>query len=152
MFPWLLLLFTVLPAVELYLLIRLGQVLGPGETVLLVVLTGLVGAALARREGVTVLLRLQGEAARGFPTGDRMLEAALVFAGGVLLITPGVITDATGILLLVPPVRRLLVPPLKRLILRRITVVGPDGTVRGPEAPAASHPPGADRHFDHPVA
>ena len=93
MFSRLFLLFTVVPALEFYLLIQVGQVLGAGATVTLILLTGLLGAAMARSQGVAVLQRLQSEAAKGFPSGDRIVEALLILVGGVLLVTPGILTD-----------------------------------------------------------
>ena len=97
MFFKLLLLFTVVPAIELYLLIWLGQHIGAGLTVLIIIATGAIGAALAKREGLGVLRSIQEETLRGVPPGDRLIEGVLVLVGGVLLITPGVLSDLTGI-------------------------------------------------------
>ena len=96
MFTRLLILMTVVPALELYLLIEIGTLLGAAETVLLIVLTGVVGAALAKREGIGVLRQLQADTLRGIPPADRMVEGVMVLIGGILLMTPGVLTDLTG--------------------------------------------------------
>lgn len=102
----LLLLFTLVPAVELYLLITLGSALGPAATVALVLGTGMLGAWLARREGGRVLREWQGAVARGELPQEGVTSSLLVLVGGVLLVTPGVLTDITGLLLLIPPTRR----------------------------------------------
>lgn len=110
------LLFTVVPAVELYLLLTLGGAIGAGPTVALILITGVVGATLARREGAGVLLALQQDLAKGLPPATRLVEGALVFAGALLLLTPGVLTDAAGLALLLPPVRRAVAPALLRQV------------------------------------
>ena len=160
MFFRLLLAFTITPAVELYLLIRLGEWMGAAETVALIVFTGIVGAHLARREGFSVLRKLQEESRRGFPSGDRMVEGVLVLAGGLLLLTPGVITDLLGFSLIIPFTRRWLAPRLKARLLQSVNVqtVGLGGGLGGGGAPgrpppaAPSAPPATSGgHFDHPV-
>jgi UPF0716 protein FxsA len=115
----LLLLFTVVPALELFLLLQLGAWLGAWQTFLLVVVTGTVGAWLAKREGLGVLRQLSVEIQQGIPPGERLAEGLLVFAGGLLLVTPGVITDLTGVLFIFPPTRRWLAPRLVRAVTSR---------------------------------
>jgi len=158
MFFRLLLLFTVTPAVELYLLIRLGELLGAAETVLLIVITGIVGATLAKREGFSVLAQINQEAQAGFPTGDRLVEGLMVLVGGLLLLTPGVLTDLFGFSLILPPTRRFGAPLIKQALLSRVKVqglnMGPMGA--GPAAKAPVEPEGprgvsGDPHFDHPT-
>jgi UPF0716 protein FxsA len=148
MFGLLFVLFTVVPAVELYLLIQIGKVVGGGTTVALVVAMGFLGAWLAKREGLQLLSTVVDEARRGIPPADRLVEGVLVIVGSILLITPGVLTDVVGFLLLVPFTRRLLVRPTKAWLGRRFVVQGLDvGPVR--PGPAARADP--DR-FEHPVA
>ncbi len=118
----LLLLFTVVPAFELFVLLQLGSVMGPTPTFLLILVTGVIGAWLAKREGLGVLQGLQAELARGLPPGDRLMEAALVVIGGVLLITPGVGTDLTGFLLIAPWSRRWLTPRALAALGRRFSL------------------------------
>ena len=152
MFWILFLLFTVVPAVELYLLVQIGKVLGAGPTVLGVILIGIVGAALARRAGMTVLRQLLDDVRNGNPPSDRIMEGVLVLLGAVLLITPGVLTDLTGLLLLFPPSRRWLAPRVQRLILSRVRVNGIH--VGAPAAPQANPRVQSDTPpspFDHPV-
>lgn len=100
------LLFIVLPAVELLLLLRIGQAVGFLPTLALVLGTGFVGAALARAEGLRVLIQFQAELAAGRMPGQAALDGISVLLGGALLLTPGVLTDVAGIALLFPPSRR----------------------------------------------
>lgn len=157
----LVLLFTVVPALELFLLLQIGAWLGPWPTFLLLVGTGVVGAALARAQGFAVLGRLLEEARQGIPPGERLVEAALVLVGGLLLITPGVLTDVAGLLLLLPPVRRALAPRVLVALAERATVHGSVVTFGTPVQPGydpgpvvgPSRPPGESKNpFDHPVA
>ncbi|TPV93702.1 MAG: FxsA family protein [Myxococcales bacterium FL481] len=117
----LLLLFTVVPAVELYLLVSLGGVLGGLPTVGLVLVTGLVGAFLAKREGLRVLQDWRSSIARGQLPADGITSGLLVLVGGVLLVTPGVLTDVVGLSLLVPPLRRQVAAVIARRAQRAMT-------------------------------
>lgn len=118
----LLLAFTIIPVVELWLLIRIGAWLGAGPTVALVVLTGVVGATLARREGVHAWAAVREELAAGRLPGRKLLEALLVLIAGVVLVTPGVLTDAAGLLLLVRPLRSRLVRRVEERYRRKLDV------------------------------
>jgi UPF0716 protein FxsA len=106
MFARLALLFVIVPLVELALLIQVGQVVGLGPTILLVLATGIGGAALARREGLRTLSAIQGDMASGRIPGSALLDGAAILFGGALLLTPGVLTDLLGLSLLVPLTRR----------------------------------------------
>ncbi|MBK7755673.1 MAG: FxsA family protein [Deltaproteobacteria bacterium] len=114
------LVFTLIPAVEMILLLKLAEVMGAWETVGLILVTGLVGATLAKREGLTVLRQLAAEASQGLPPADRLVEGLMVLIGGVLLITPGVLTDLAGFFLIFPLTRRPLAPIIKRLVVSRL--------------------------------
>lgn len=116
---WLAVLFVVVPLVELYLLLQVGQLMGLGATIGLVLVTGIVGAALARHQGSQVLRKLQAATATGEGIGGTLAEGALVLVAGVLLMTPGVLTDAVGLGLLIPALRRLVAPALARRLLAR---------------------------------
>lgn len=149
------LLFTLVPAIELYLLLVIGSWIGPGATVALLLGTGALGAWLARSQGARVLFELSEGLRRGESPAPRLVEGALVLLGGLLLLTPGVLTDALGIALLAPPTRRLLAPAALRLIgdaARRSGAVIDLGAPRPagpPQRPAG--PPPAARPFDHPT-
>ena len=94
--------FTLIPLVELYLLIRIGALFGAGVTILIVLLTGVIGTYLARQQGFQVWLRIQRSMQQGVFPADELIDGLLVFVAGLLLITPGVLTDALGFLLLIP--------------------------------------------------
>lgn len=114
------LLFTLVPIVELYLLIRIGGWLGALPTVGLVLLTGVIGAWLARREGVRAWRDLAGSLALARSPAPAILAGVAVLAGGALLLTPGVLTDVVGLALLVPPVRDRVVRAVRDRLERRI--------------------------------
>ena len=118
----LLLLFTVVPVVELYLLITIGQRLGAEPTIGLVLVTGLLGATLARREGARVLRNWQEAMARGQMPKEGVISSVLVLVGGVLLVTPGVLTDVTGLLLLMPWSRRWIAGVVRNRLEHRLQV------------------------------
>ncbi len=127
------LLFTLIPIAELALLIRIGGWLGLGPTLLLVAGTGAAGAWLARREGLRSWLAVQAELGQGKLPGESLVHAMLILVAGVVLITPGVITDVAGILLLLPPVRKGLIARLRRRFEAQIES-GTIGIVGGPGA------------------
>ena len=116
----LLLLLTVVPIIELVLLIKLSRLTGILFTVLVIVGTGVVGAFLARREGLRALRRIGEEMSRGELPADGLLDGAMILVAGALLVTPGLLTDAVGFLLLLPPGRALLRKALKVWIRRKI--------------------------------
>ena len=116
----LLVLFVILPFVELYLLIELGSRIGTLPTLGIVVLTGIAGAALAKHQGLSVLQRIQTEMSFGQMPGEIIFDGVLVLIGAVLLITPGILTDTTGFLLLIPVTRELFKKYLKVWVSKRI--------------------------------
>jgi UPF0716 protein FxsA len=97
------------PLLELYVLIEVGSEIGALPTVLISILTAVLGAGLVRMQGLSVLFRVQQSLARGEVPALEMFEGALLLVAGILLLFPGFITDAIGFLLLVPPLRRWLV-------------------------------------------
>ncbi len=118
MFWRILALLTLIPLAELALLLEIGKYLGTWRTVGLVVITGIVGAFMASREGTAVLRRIRLEVTAGQIPSGTLLEAGLVVAGGLLLLTPGLMTDAVGFACLIPPSRR----HLKNWIVRRVEI------------------------------
>jgi UPF0716 protein FxsA len=104
------LLFTVLPSVELWLLFQVKEQLGLFETIWLVVVTGIIGASMAKNQGLMVLQELQERSKQGMPPTQTLLEGILVLIGGVLLVTPGIFTDAFGFSLIIPWTRRIWAP------------------------------------------
>lgn len=108
MFGRLLLLFVVVPIIELSLLVRLGEYIGFWPTVGIIFLTGTAGSFFARREGFSVWKRLNDRLASGQLPGQEIMDGVLILLAGALLITPGVLTDIVGFLALLPPSRRLI--------------------------------------------
>jgi UPF0716 protein FxsA len=102
MFPKLIALFVLIPLAELAILVYLGTVIGPWYTILIVVVTGLAGAVLARSQGLATLARIRGNVERGILPSAEIFNGALILLGGLLLLTPGLMTDAVGLALLVP--------------------------------------------------
>lgn len=140
------LLFTIVPLVELLLLTRLAAVMGFAATVLLVLVTGTIGAAMARAEGLRVIRGFQESLAAGRVPEDAIVSALLVVVGGVLLITPGILTDVCGLLLLVPGSRALVVRAVSAAVARNVQagnvqVVNMAGsrTQAGPQSQAWLH-------------
>ena len=132
-------LFTVVPLVELYLLIAVGRVLGPVLTILLVLVTGALGAWFARLEGARVIRRWQEAMARQQLPKDGVIDGFLIFIGGVMLITPGILTDIAGLCMVMPPTRRVIAGALRAWLERqiatgRVQVVAP-GYTGGPARP-----------------
>ena len=114
------LLMIVLPFVELALLLNVGERIGPGWTLLSVIGTGVVGAHLARREGLKTMLALQKEVQTGAMPGRLLVGGAVIFASGILLMTPGILTDVIGFLGLIPITRSLLVERVFHWIERAV--------------------------------
>ncbi len=106
MFLYLLLLLTLVPIVELALLFKIAGAIDWLPTIMLVLVTGAIGASLARHEGLKTLTQIQADLGSGKMPAGAMVEGVLILAAGLVLITPGVITDAIGLFLLIPPCRR----------------------------------------------
>lgn len=114
------LLFTLVPLVELFLLLRIGEHVGFWPTVGLVLATGATGAILAKREGLRVLREYQAALAQLRMPEEGLTSALLVLVGGAMMIAPGVLTDLAGILLMVPPIRRAVARWLERYVERHV--------------------------------
>jgi len=106
MFGRLLLLFVFLPMIELYLLIILGSRIGPMPTIGLIVLTGILGATLTRQQGVSTLAKIQNELKQGRAPTQELVEGAMIVVGGLVLLTPGILTDIFGFAMMVPSIRK----------------------------------------------
>lgn len=121
MFRILLVLFIVVPAIELWGLISIGKVIGGWNTVALVILTGAVGAWLAKQQGLQVLRTVQFQLSRGQMPTETLMDGALVLAGGVMLMTPGFFSDVIGLLFLIPYTRLIVRHLLKRWLWSMIS-------------------------------
>jgi UPF0716 protein FxsA len=109
MFPFIVVLFLAVPIVEIYLLIQVGQVIGAGWTILLVVLTAVIGVWLLRIQGLSTLTRAQQKLQANEMPAREILEGMALVVAGAFLLTPGFFTDSIGFLLLFPPTRIALV-------------------------------------------
>lgn len=106
MFIKLVLLFLALPFIEIAILVHLGSQIGFWPTILIQIGTGVVGASLARWQGFWIWRKIQLELANGVMPADNMIEGLLILAAGIVLLTPGLLTDALGFLVLIPWTRR----------------------------------------------
>ncbi len=97
--------FTLVPVIELYLLIKVGAVIGSFNTVLIVIVTGFVGASLARMQGLQTMTRVQNNLQQGIMPAEDLIDALIIFVAGIVLLTPGFITDGAGLFLLFPATR-----------------------------------------------
>ena len=114
------LLFVLVPLIELAILVYLGTIIGTLYTVLIVVLTGLLGAILTRSQGLAILSRIRINVRRGILPANELFDGALILIGGLLLLTPGIITDILGLAVLVPHTRHIIQKLIRSLIYRRI--------------------------------
>ena len=114
MFARLLVLFIAIPLIELALLIQIGEWAGIGPTVALVIVTGILGAHLARQQGFKVWAKIQRELQSGKIPASDLVDGLLILIGGIVLLTPGLLTDLCGFALMVPAVRRFLKSRLNR--------------------------------------
>ena len=108
--------FIVVPLVELWLLFQVGARIGPGPTIGLVIVTGTVGLILARWQGLRVLRAIREDAGRGVMPAPHLMDGVMILLAGAVLMTPGLITDIFGLLLLAPPFRKLIRAWLRRRI------------------------------------
>ena len=106
--------FTLIPFCEIYLLIKIGNYLGAFNTILIVIITGFLGAYLARLQGIKTMMRVRESLNRGELPAEEMLDALLIFIAGIVLLTPGFITDVAGISILIPNTRAWLKRWLRR--------------------------------------
>lgn len=132
MFGWMLLLFTLLPAIEIYVFVSVPMDLL--AKLVIVLFTGVAGAALARAQGIRVLREIQETLGAGSLPTNELVEGGIVLFGGALLLTPGFITDAVGFACLLPPTRKLIAAGLRRWFKGRIEVGGPGAFQAGPWA------------------
>ncbi|OOE86240.1 FxsA family protein [Salinivibrio sharmensis] len=118
MFPVLLLLFILVPVIEIGLFIQVGGWLGLWPTLALVLITAFVGASLVRSQGIMTLASVQDRLNRGELPAQQILEGVMLAVAGVLLLTPGFMTDAMGMLVLLPRPRA----ALAKQVMKRVTV------------------------------
>lgn len=116
----LILLFVITPLVELAILVYLGTLIGVLYTILIVVTTGIVGAFLSKTQGLATFSRIRSSIERGVLPAEELFYGVLILIGGLLLITPGLLTDLAGFAMLIPRTRRVVAKWLRCLIERKI--------------------------------
>ncbi len=116
----LILIFTIIPFIELSLLIEIGTHIGTFNTIMVIIITGVIGAFMARIAGLNVLFKIQENLREGIFPRDEIFDGILVLIGGVLLLTPGLLTDALGFFLLLPFGQTLVKKWLKEIMKRKI--------------------------------
>ncbi|NOR80347.1 MAG: exlusion protein FxsA [Methyloprofundus sp.] len=100
------LVFLIVPFIEIYLLLQIGGIVGVFPTIILVVLTAIIGAGLLRQQGIATWQRFQDNLQKGEIPAYEMVEGPILLVGGALLLTPGFFTDVIGFACLIPPVRQ----------------------------------------------
>lgn len=134
--------FVVMPLVEIYVLIQVGQVIGPWWTILLLIVDSFLGGWLIKHEGRRAWLALTTALNSGRMPAKELADGALILIGGTLMLSPGFVTDAFGILLILPFTRPVARRLLTQVVSKRLVVVGvptqqrprpgPDGPTSGP--------------------
>ena len=114
--------FILIPIIELQLLLMVHDEIGFGNTLFLVLITGVFGVNLAKREGFALLKRIQQKLSRGEMPTDELLNGVIILVGGVLLITPGVLTDVFGLTCLIPIFRKIYSSIISKLFKNKVTV------------------------------
>jgi UPF0716 protein FxsA len=111
--------------VELYILIHLGGIIGGLNTVILVIITGFLGAYLARMEGLNTMMKVRRNLDQGLMPAEDLVDAFIILIAGLVLITPGLLTDTAGLLLLWPPTRN----KFKRVLRKKFDAMAANGSI-----------------------
>ncbi len=119
---YLILAFVITPIIELYLLIKIGSLIGAFNTIMLVVLTGIAGALLARSQGLAVLNKINSDLESGSMPAEALIYGLFILVGGLLLITPGIITDIIGFIFVIPHTREV----VKKYIKNKLRTMARD--------------------------
>lgn len=117
--------FTLIPMAELYILIHIGGIIGGLNTVLLVIITGFIGAYLARMEGLNTMIKVRRNLDQGHMPAEELLDAFIILVAGLVLITPGLLTDTAGLLLLWPLTRN----KFKRVLRKKFDEMAANGSI-----------------------
>jgi UPF0716 protein FxsA len=107
MFLKLFFLFALIPIMELYLLLKIGAIIGPLNTVIIILITAGIGSFLAKQEGFKIIKKINMNLREGKPPTRELLNGLFILIGGFLLLTPGFLTDIAGLTMLIPPVRNI---------------------------------------------
>lgn len=137
MFPILLVMFIFVPIIEIALFVQVGGMIGMWPTIALVLITAFVGASLVRSQGIQTLMSVQSKMQQGELPAQQIVEGVMLAVSGVLLLTPGFMTDALGMLILLPAPRAM----LAKQIMSRVKVNGLGGSQGGFHAGFGQHDP-----------
>ncbi|MDD2439010.1 MAG: membrane protein FxsA [Methanosarcinaceae archaeon] len=113
-------LFLLIPLLELYLLLKVGEIIGSFNTVLIILITASFGAYLAKSQGFLVLRQIKTATAQGYMPGNELLHGFFVLIGGFALLTPGFLTDAAGFSMLIPQIREIYVGMARKIIQQKL--------------------------------
>ncbi len=116
MLGYLILLFTLVPIIELAILIEIGKHIGVFYTLAIVIITGVLGAILAKEQGLRTLKKIETDINSGIMPSEQIFDGVMILCGGILLLTPGLLTDIIGFLTLIPITRNLIKKWLKKKI------------------------------------
>ncbi|GBE06254.1 MAG TPA: FxsA family protein [Nitrospirae bacterium] len=121
MFFKLFLLFVIIPVIELSLLIKVGSIIGTLNTIVIIMLTAVIGAYMVRMEGLGILYRIQQNMHEGIFPAEELINGLMILIAGALLLTPGFLTDITGFLIVFPASRNIIKKIAKRYIRKSIS-------------------------------
>ena len=113
MFKYVLLAFILIPAIEIGLFVEIGSVIGGLNTIMIIMLTGVLGAYLWKIQGFEVIQRIQNQIKQGQSPQGELIEGILILIGGLVLITPGFFTDFLGMYLLIPVIRKRIINKIR---------------------------------------
>jgi UPF0716 protein FxsA len=113
-------LIIIIPAAEIGVLLLSGKTIGVWPTIVLMILTGVIGAYLAKKEGLQTIRKVQEQLSYGQIPGDAVLDGICILVGGTLLLTPGFLSDITGFFMLFPPTRKICKVFILRYFKKRI--------------------------------
>lgn len=116
---YLFLFFSIIPVVEIAILIKIGSYIGVTKTIIVVILTAVIGAYLVKREGLSVIGKLRKKIQEGKMPGEELFDGVMILIAGALLLTPGFTTDVVGFLLVFPASRQLIKQVVKQYIERK---------------------------------
>lgn len=112
--------FVLVPIIELFILLEIGKRIGVTLTIVIVIITGVIGAYLVKRQGFHILFRIENQMNEGILPADSFLEGLLLLIGGIFLITPGILTDLVGFLLIIPQSRFIVFQYIKQWLSHKI--------------------------------
>lgn len=124
MFFKIFLLFTIIPTIELVILIKTGTIIGTLNTVIIIIITAVVGAYMVRLEGMGVMYRIRKNLVEGRFPAEELIDGLIIFIAGALLLTPGFVTDITGFIMIFPVTRNIVKTIIKKYIKRRFSLNG----------------------------